>query len=278
MVGSGYFRASALGVQRLPTTGPNTLHRVYVRGVERAYLLQIARRARGLTQVQLATKAGTSQAALSAYERGLKSPSLKVAARILEATGHDFTLRVHIDWVQHALPGDEPFWVPSILWRADDTPDCFATLRMPDLLHPEAGVCECNMRHRDQRKAAYEHLIRRGSPQQMLRFIDAALLVDLWDDLELPEPVREAWKWQVIVERNSEVINLYPGYPRSEDWITASAWMRAYEPLPKEPPKPPQSRVRFIRTRFDPRPSSVPPGSPLPPRPEDPGMEVVELD
>jgi transcriptional regulator with XRE-family HTH domain len=56
--------------------------------MDRAYLLERARRARGLTQAQLAARAGTSQATLSAYERGLKSPSLKVAARIIAATGH----------------------------------------------------------------------------------------------------------------------------------------------------------------------------------------------
>ena len=199
----------------------------------------------------------------------MKSPSLKVASRILEATGHDFTLRVHIDWVQHPLPGGEPFWVPNLLWRADETSDCFATLRMPDLIHAEVGVREFNMRDRDQRKAAYEQLIRRGSPQQMIRFIDAALLVDLWDDLELPDPVREAWKWQVIAERNSELIDLYSTYPRGDGSVTPSAWIQTYDPLPKEPPKPSEPRVRFIRTRFDPRPSPVPPGSPLPPRPED---------
>lgn len=83
--------------------------------MDRAYLLERARRARGLTQAQLAAKAGTSQATLSAYERGLKSPSLKVAARIIAATGHDLNLRVHIDWVEHHPPGIVPFWAPSML-------------------------------------------------------------------------------------------------------------------------------------------------------------------
>lgn len=45
--------------------------------VEPSSLIEIARRAAGLTQVELAKRAGTSQATLSAYERGLKTPSLK---------------------------------------------------------------------------------------------------------------------------------------------------------------------------------------------------------
>jgi hypothetical protein len=35
----------------------------------------------------------------------LKSPSLKVAARILAATDHKLTLRARIDWVEHEVPG-----------------------------------------------------------------------------------------------------------------------------------------------------------------------------
>lgn len=39
----------------------------------------------------MAAMSGTSQATLSAYERGLKSPSLKVASRILAAMDHELT-------------------------------------------------------------------------------------------------------------------------------------------------------------------------------------------
>jgi transcriptional regulator with XRE-family HTH domain len=81
---------------------------------------------RGLTQAQLAARAGTSQATLSAYERGLKSPSLKVAARIIAATGHDLNLRVHTDWVEHHPPGIVPFWGPSMLWSVGPPDSSYA--------------------------------------------------------------------------------------------------------------------------------------------------------
>ncbi|WP_084635355.1 helix-turn-helix domain-containing protein [Propionicicella superfundia] len=42
-----------------------------------------ARLAKGLTQAEFANMARTSPATLSAYERGVKSPSLKVLWRIL---------------------------------------------------------------------------------------------------------------------------------------------------------------------------------------------------
>ena len=163
--------------------------------MDRAYLLERARRARGLTQAQLAARAGTSQATLSAYERGLKSPTLKVASRILEVTGHDLNLRVHIDWTKHHPPGIMPFWAPNILWGVEP-PYCFATLVIPDFIR-NTGMREWDMRDREQRKGAYEQLIRRGSPQQMIRWMDGALLVDVWDELDLPDPVRSDWKWAI---------------------------------------------------------------------------------
>lgn len=46
-----------------------------------------ARRAAGLTQAELAQRAGTSQAALSAYESGRKDPSTRTFLRLLGAAG-----------------------------------------------------------------------------------------------------------------------------------------------------------------------------------------------
>ena len=40
-----------------------------------------------MTQAELARRAGTSQATLSAYENGAKSPSVRVLDRLLGATG-----------------------------------------------------------------------------------------------------------------------------------------------------------------------------------------------
>lgn len=52
-----------------------------------ARTLRAARLAAGLTQAELAARAGTSQATLSAYERGRKEPSLATLDRLLRATG-----------------------------------------------------------------------------------------------------------------------------------------------------------------------------------------------
>ncbi|HEU4700899.1 MAG TPA: helix-turn-helix transcriptional regulator [Conexibacter sp.] len=53
--------------------------------------IRAARERAGLTQTQLAQRAGTSQATLSAYERGRKAPSVETLGRLLAASGTRLT-------------------------------------------------------------------------------------------------------------------------------------------------------------------------------------------
>ncbi|HET7475927.1 MAG TPA: helix-turn-helix transcriptional regulator [Dermatophilaceae bacterium] len=215
--------------------------------MDRSFLIERARRARGLTQAQLARLAGTSQATLSAYERGLKSPSLKVASRILSATDHELTLRTQVDWAEHHPKGIVKFWAPSMLW-AVEPPTCFATLRIPDEIR-NTGMRTWNMRDRDERRGVYEQLIRRGLPQQMIRWIDGGLLVDVWDELDLPDPVRQAWESAIRFATLPLDVDGLRFYFRENPEVAPKARVRGYEPLPPPPPPPPQRR-----SRFDPRP------------------------
>src|SRR3954454_21360229 len=121
--------------------------------MESARLIKAARRASRLTQAQLAALAGTSQATLSAYERGLKAPSLGTASRIIEATDHELTLQARIDWREHHPPGILAFWVPHMLW-AVSPPACFVTLWSPDLIDPGTGDT-WDLTRRDGRRRAY---------------------------------------------------------------------------------------------------------------------------
>lgn len=52
-----------------------------------AATLRDARHRAGLTQAELARRAGTSQATISAYENGHKEPSVQTLSRLLAATG-----------------------------------------------------------------------------------------------------------------------------------------------------------------------------------------------
>jgi uncharacterized protein len=65
--------------------------------------LSEARRRAKLTQAELATRAGTSQATLSAYENGHKQPSVDTLSRLLAATGSRLVVE----------PGRQPVRRPS---------------------------------------------------------------------------------------------------------------------------------------------------------------------
>ena len=67
-------------------------------------LIKLARLDAGLSQRELARRAGTSQATLCAYEAGRKSPSFETLVRIIRAAGQDLRVRLeplddHDEWV-----------------------------------------------------------------------------------------------------------------------------------------------------------------------------------
>ncbi len=64
----------------------------YSRYVDTADLLRDARRGAGLTQAELASRAGTSQAMIARYERGLASPTVRTLRRLLHAAGRELSL------------------------------------------------------------------------------------------------------------------------------------------------------------------------------------------
>lgn len=57
-------------------------------------LISLARRDGGLSQRELAKRAGTSQGAIAAYESGQRSPSLETLVRIVRAAGQDLRIQV----------------------------------------------------------------------------------------------------------------------------------------------------------------------------------------
>jgi transcriptional regulator with XRE-family HTH domain len=60
--------------------------------MEAAVALRDARVAAGITQAELAQRASTSQATISAYENGSKQPSVATLSRLLAATGSRLTV------------------------------------------------------------------------------------------------------------------------------------------------------------------------------------------
>ncbi len=181
-----------------------------------ARLILSARQGGGLTQDELARRAGTSQAALSTYERGLKMPSLAVAERIVEAAGYRLTLTTEVHFTQHTAKGVRPFWVPDRLWRGR-LPECFATVSLRDHAYLR-GVTRLSLRRRPSRRRMYELLLRNGFPEELRDWIDGALLVDLWDDLKIPRAIRGAWQPAVDLAGNGPLaFPVYRGSPAPRD-------------------------------------------------------------
>jgi transcriptional regulator with XRE-family HTH domain len=58
------------------------------------HLVREARRRAGLTQAQLAERAGTTQSAVARTERGVTTPSLDQLSRLVQAAGLDIEVRL----------------------------------------------------------------------------------------------------------------------------------------------------------------------------------------
>jgi hypothetical protein len=46
---------------------------------------------------------------------------------------------------------------------------------------------------RSERSRVYEIVLREGTPDHVLTYIDGALLIDLWSELVVPRDLRIAW-------------------------------------------------------------------------------------
>jgi transcriptional regulator with XRE-family HTH domain len=64
--------------------------------IDAATLVREARRRQGISQAQLALRAGTSQHAVSLIERGLRRPSLETLERLLLVTGHRLSVELDV--------------------------------------------------------------------------------------------------------------------------------------------------------------------------------------
>mgnify|MGYP003348663905 FL=1 len=51
----------------------------------------------------------------------------------------------------------------------------------------------CDLSVRDDRRRVYEMVLREGTVEDIRRYITVDDLLDLWDELVLPLPVRQAW-------------------------------------------------------------------------------------
>jgi transcriptional regulator with XRE-family HTH domain len=155
-------------------------------------LIAWARRAAGLSQSELARRAGTSRPTLSAYEHGRKSPSLDTAERLLGGAGFELVARPRVTFTAVRGPRGRTIVVPDHLPRLAAV-DALATVRLPLTLNWSQPGRVYRLAERGERARVYELVLREGAAEDVARYIDGVLLVDLWDELVLPAYVRSAW-------------------------------------------------------------------------------------
>ena len=157
-----------------------------------AELLEQVRASSGLTQEELARRAGTSRPTLSAYEHGRKSPSVAIFARLLSRAGWELAALPQVSFTQQPSARGRPTWVPDRLPRLD-VARALAVVELPLHLNWSAPGRVFDLRSRADRARVYEIVLQEGRPADILAYVDGALLADLWDDLVLPRAVRSAW-------------------------------------------------------------------------------------
>jgi transcriptional regulator with XRE-family HTH domain len=155
-------------------------------------LLRLARKTAGLSQTDLAQRAGTSRPTLSAYEHGRKSPTLDTARRILDEAGFELAISPRVEFEEVAVDRGRPIVVPNRLPRLP-VDQAVGEVVLPLHLNWSDRGAHFDLRDRRQRAIVYERVLREGAAADVLTYIDGALLVDLWDDLVLPVGVRAAW-------------------------------------------------------------------------------------
>ena len=90
-----------------------------------AHLIRAARVRRGLTQADLAARAGTSQPVISAYEHGRRDPTTAMLRRLIGATGEQLELRlaaVPLELPPPANPEEHAARLVDVLLLADAIP------------------------------------------------------------------------------------------------------------------------------------------------------------
>ena len=156
-------------------------------------LLAAARQDAGLTQSEVARRAGTSRATLSAYEHGHKSPTLQTAARVLAVSGFVLVTTQQVIFCEVPVGRGRTVFVPNVLPRLS-LAQAMARVVLPLHLNWSRPGEVVNLSVRRERARAYEVVLREGRAEDIAQHIDGALLLDLWDELVLPRSVRAAWE------------------------------------------------------------------------------------
>ena len=133
----------------------------------------------------------------------------QVGRRGTHVAGHGVGVRapgeVTVDFTQVTFNGHNICWVPDRRWRVEPRL-CFSKLTFPDgPATRETGewiMRDWDLADREARRRVYGYLLRAGPPLWIYRWVDGALLVDLWPELDLPDLLKKAWQPLIDHARN----------------------------------------------------------------------------
>jgi transcriptional regulator with XRE-family HTH domain len=157
-------------------------------------VIEVARRAAGLSQRRLAEIARTQQSSISEYERRRKSPTLDVVERLLDASDHELVAKavVFFDYREDPDPDVRGYLVPDRLWHAP-IPDCYSRVTV-FYFRAIVGYDVWDLSILEDRIEFYELALIHGTEEILLNAVDGALLVEAWPHMTLPEIVRTDWQ------------------------------------------------------------------------------------
>ncbi|MFC7494408.1 MULTISPECIES: helix-turn-helix domain-containing protein [unclassified Nocardioides] len=179
-------------------------------------VIESARRSAGLSQRRLAQLARTQQSSISEYESRRKSPTLDVVERLLAAAGAELAVKPSVRFGRREDPEAGWFPVPDRLWPVP-VPACFSRVHV-FYFRAITGYDVWDLSDPEQRSEFYELALCHGVEELLLETVDAALLVEAWPSMNLPDAVRDAW--QPLVDAAQGTAN-GEGPPRDPGGVSA---------------------------------------------------------
>lgn len=161
-------------------------------------LVAQARRASGLSQAEVARRAGTSRPTLSAYEHGSRNPTLDTLERVMAANGQHLVSAPDLVFTRHRDRRGKTFYVPDQLPRLP-VEAALGMVVLPARVDWSPVGRPRNLAVRSERLLTYQVVLAEGTPQDIQHIVDGALLVDCWKEMHLPAAIRHAW--QPLVDR-----------------------------------------------------------------------------
>ncbi len=180
-------------------------------------VIEIARKAAGLSQQQLADWGGTQQSSVSEYEARRKSPTLEVVERLLAAADAELAVKPIINFEVYEAPEIGNYIVPERLWSVP-LPDCLSKVQVLGYLFKSDKPRVWDLSVEAERIDYYKWAITRGTAELLLDSVDGILLMQVWARLDLPEVVRDAW--QPVIDAAAAPQDVAPRDPGA-----MSAWL-----------------------------------------------------